>query len=321
MTIGEECPLALASEKKYFKAFRALYKLRRSIELQAAGLECAEALQEEPEEEMRRGVADCVEECEGSADVALELLSGYLPPKHRGAHVLRGVVSSGMHGTVLGLDSHEYVIKITLQPERTVREEVRQQRRGYKEGIAVAPIELEAWREPSRGATICSVLMERVDGTLYDIMRNAWEWRDRVEEVGAGLLELFDRMCDAGFEHTDMHSENIGFLACEKNLRFVALDFDGSCFHEKINGRSGMRAHVSDVFGLLYDLSSQLGVFEDMYTRLGREVLRHAAVKNRLAGGRALDALDFSSEQRFRRQAMRLSSWSASGHDIDVPER
>ena len=297
--------MELSSGKKHFRAFRALYVIRRSIELQASGANYAEAMLEEPEWKMRDGVAACVRECRGKPSRALRLLSDYLPHKHRRRQQVRGVVSSGMHGTVLGLESRLYVIKLTLQSEETAREELEQQRRGYEMDIAVEPVELSTWDEPTRGARVCSILMRRVDGTLYDILRNAWEWSDSSEAVCRGLRDLFDRMAKAGFEHSDMHSENIGFLECGGSLRFVALDFDGSSFSEDGEARRG--AHVSDLFHLLHDLSSQLSVVNDLYCVVGQEVLSYALSQKSRAGLSGKCPSEFSDAEQFQEAALRLS--------------
>jgi hypothetical protein len=301
---SKQCSLDAASEKKYFRVFLSLYNFERGVKLLSSGADYAKLLQSESEEATRKGVAACVEKCKGSVERALYAFSSYIPAGHREKYKVLGVVSAGMHGTVLGLDTPNYVLKLTLQNEEDVRREFDLQREGYKRGIAVRPVSMEVTK-PWGGVRVCSILMERVDGTLYDILRNAWEWSDSIGRVRLGLEGLFESMAKAGFHHTDLHIENIGFVICRDNLHFVALDFDGCSFGEE-QGRH--RAHMSDVFNLLHDLSELESTVSKFYMSTGQSILDYAR-KFKANNGRLRDKYpdQFSGSPKFRRISLKLA--------------
>lgn len=301
---SEQCSLDAASEKKYFRVFLSLYNFERGIKLLSSGADYAKLLQSESDEATRKGVVACVEKCKGSVERALYAFSSYIPAGHREKHKVLGVVSAGMHGTVLGLDTPSYVLKLTLQKEEDVRREFNLQQDGHRKGIAVRPVSMEVSRLGS-GVRVCSILMERVDGTLYDILRNAWEWSDSIGRIRLGLESLFEGMAKAGFHHTDLHIENIGFVVCRDKLHFVALDFDGCSFGE---GKGRSRAHMSDVFNLLHDLSELESTVSQFYLSAGQSILDYAR-KFKANDGRLRDLYPdrFSGSPKFRRISLKLA--------------
>jgi hypothetical protein len=219
-----------------------------------------------------------------------------------------------MHGTVLGLDTPNYVLKLTLQDEEHVRREFHMQQEGYEKGIAVRPVSMEVSRLGT-GVRICSMLMERVDGTLYDILRNAWEWSDSIGRIRLGLERLFEGMARAEFHHTDLHIENIGFVVCRDNLHFVALDFDGCSFGK---GRDRPRAHMSDVFNLLHDLSELESTVRKFHMSAGESILNYAH-KFKAKNERLRDMYPdhFSGSPKFRRISLKLAMKASASPKSD----
>ena len=142
------------------------------------------------------------------------------------------LIGSGSYGTIWKICDEKtfsdcnYVVKIEKKVKslgkRKMKEEFKVQKLFNEKGLTIKPIDQVFFKKGRREFSM--ILMERVDGTLYDWLKQERS-ETELKRVFKQLMELQKKIKRSGFTHGDFHESNIGYNLEIKNGRFQPVFF------------------------------------------------------------------------------------------------
>jgi predicted Ser/Thr protein kinase len=133
-----------------------------------------------------------------------------------------GAGSNGIAVQVCDAEGQTLVLKILRATRESFEREDEMQRKFAAAGLAPRVYGAHF------GDRVAFTLMDRVDGgVLLDVMKLPLSDRD-IRTLAAKLVDLAQRMCDAGLSHNDFHFQNVGLVrhvADVADAELTAIDF------------------------------------------------------------------------------------------------
>ena len=165
---------------------------------------------------------------------------------------ITGYLGKGANGTVFDVvrkkDGRKGVVKLQYKDPHTIKEEVSEQRKLHKRGLAPELIEYCSFKPRSmdtkaerdlrraihtstrapRGHRVYLLFMDKLDGTVEDWLNRSPVSSKSMGALGRAIFDLIQRLRMEGFTHGDFHIGNLGYVFTDPSrtrVRIVPIDF------------------------------------------------------------------------------------------------
>lgn len=163
-----------------------------------------------------------------------------------------GYLGRGANGTVFDVvrkkDGRKGVVKLQYKDPHTIKEEVSEQRKLHKKGLAPELIEYCSFKPRSigskserdlrnavrsstrapRGHRVYLLFMDKLDGTVEDWLNRSPVSPRSMGALGRAVFDLIQRLREEGFTHGDFHIGNLGYVFTDSSktkVRIMPIDF------------------------------------------------------------------------------------------------